>query len=280
MGVNRLAAVGVFVISGALLFAVGIFMIGDRRMLFVDTFRVYAEFATISGLANGATVRLSGLQAGEVEAIHVPAGPGSRFRVRMRIRGDLRNLVRLDSVASIQNDGLVGNKFVQIEVGTEESPVAPHEATIQSREPFDFADLLERLSDTVETVNQTILEVKDEVDSALEVISATAETAQNVMDDVGRGASRVLVTTNKITEDLQVVMKGVRDGRGTIGQLLTDDTLYQRAKAIAADAERTAATIRQASEEARTVIAEFRSQGGPIKGLAGDLQETLDAARV
>ena len=35
----------------------------------------------------------------------------------MRVRNDLRPLIRLDSVASIQNDGLVGNKFIQIETG-------------------------------------------------------------------------------------------------------------------------------------------------------------------
>ena len=46
----------------------------------------------------------------------------AKFRVQMRVRSDLHQLIRLDSVASIQNDGLVGNKFVQIDSGTEASP--------------------------------------------------------------------------------------------------------------------------------------------------------------
>src|SRR5687768_1303750 len=111
---NRLAAVGVFVIGGLLLFAAGLFLIGDRRMLFADTLRVYAEFKQVAALDNGAKVRVAGVDAGEVEEIIVPAGPSDRFRVRMRVRADLRPLIRVDSVASIQNDGLVGNKFVQI----------------------------------------------------------------------------------------------------------------------------------------------------------------------
>src|SRR4030042_971294 len=49
----RIAAVGAFVIGGILLFAVGLFLIGDRRMLFEENFEVYAEFAHIAGLQKG-----------------------------------------------------------------------------------------------------------------------------------------------------------------------------------------------------------------------------------
>ena len=128
MPASRSAAVGAFVIGGLLLFAVGLFLIGDRRLLFGDTFHAYAEFSSIAGLANGATVRVAGLNAGEVESISVPGSPSGRFRVRMRIRNDLHPLVRLDSVASIQNDGLVGNKFVQIETGSDSSPAVADQA--------------------------------------------------------------------------------------------------------------------------------------------------------
>ena len=50
----RLAGVGVFVLSGLLLFAVGLFMIGDRQMAFVKKFTIYTEFRKITGLQPGA----------------------------------------------------------------------------------------------------------------------------------------------------------------------------------------------------------------------------------
>src|SRR5260370_620285 len=112
MNRSRAVAVGAFVIAGVLLFGVGLFLIGDRRLLFSDTFEVYAEFANIAGLQNGAKVRVAGLDAGEVDTIHVPANPSARFRVKLRIREDVHPLIRVDSVASIQTDGLVGNKFM------------------------------------------------------------------------------------------------------------------------------------------------------------------------
>ena len=279
MGTNRLAAVGAFVIGGILLFGLGLFFIGDRRMLFGNTFQVFAEFSSIGGLDNGATVRVAGMQAGEVELIQVPAGPDSRFRVRMRVRNDLRPLIRDDSVASIQNDGLVGNKFVQIEPGTQQSPGIADGGTIQSREPFNFADLMDQLSETIATVNETILDVRVEVDEALKSISATAQTAEGLIDEVGRDAREILTVGNRVSKDLQAIVAGVREGRGTIGQLFTDDALYERAKTIAEEAERAMANVRQATEEARIAIADFRDDDGPVKGLTGDVQQTLAAAR-
>src|SRR5262245_44285093 len=143
MPANRLSIVGAFVVFGVLLFAVGIFLIGSRRMLFAPTFEVSAEFARIAGLESGAKVRVGGMDAGEVQEIHVPSSPSAKFIVRMRVREDFHPLIRVDSVASIQNDGLVGNKFVQIETGTEPARRVADRGTIRGKEPFDLADLLQ-----------------------------------------------------------------------------------------------------------------------------------------
>src|SRR5688500_20221983 len=94
-------------------------------MLFSDTFEMYAEFANIAGLQDGAKVRVAGMDAGEVEGIHVPPGPSAPFRVKLRVREDLHPLIRIDSVATIQTDGLVGNKFVQVDAGTDQAAVVP-----------------------------------------------------------------------------------------------------------------------------------------------------------
>ena len=90
---------------------------------------------------------------------------------------------------------------------------------------------------------------------------------------------RFIAATDRVTQNVQSILAGVRDGKGTIGQLLTDDALYQRAKQIATDAERAMASVRQASEEVRAAVAEFRGKDGPVRGLTGDLQQTLASTR-
>ena len=54
MGSPRLTLVGTFVIGGLFfLFAVGLFMIGDRRLLFTERFEVEANFGNVTGIAIG-----------------------------------------------------------------------------------------------------------------------------------------------------------------------------------------------------------------------------------
>ena len=279
MGRERLAAVGAFVIGGLLLFAAGLFLIGDRRMLFTDTFRVYAEFKQVAALDTGAKVRVSGADAGEVEEIRVPEGPSGRFRVRMRVRSDLRPLIRVDSIALIQNDGLVGNKFVQIQTGTEAAPAVAEGGTIQSREPFDIADLMLTMSQTLATVNTMLVEVKSGVDEALGAVTATAGDAQVLMKDLGGEVRSILGSADEVGRDLKLIVGNVRAGRGTVGKLVNDEALYASVRSMAADAEKAVATVRQASEDARAAIADLRGQNGPVRGLTGDAQQTLQAAR-
>ena len=276
---NRLAAVGAFVIGSIVLFAVGLFLIGDRRMIFAETFEVYAEFDQVAGLQNGAKVRVAGLDAGEVEAIHLPSSPSGRFRIRLRVRQDMHALLRLDSVASIQNDGLVGNKFIQVEKGTEASPQVPPAGTIMSREPFDLADMFQRVNETIDLVTATIKDVKTGVDTALTAVSTTATDAQLLIRDIGSEVRAITASGQKVSADLQLMVAGVRQGRGSLGKFVNDDGVYEKVRAIATEAERAVANLREASQNAKDAISDFRGDKGPIHGVVGDLQQSLTAAR-
>jgi phospholipid/cholesterol/gamma-HCH transport system substrate-binding protein len=272
-------AVGVFVVAGVLLFAVGLFLIGNRRMLFNDTFEVYAEFANISGLQNGAKVRVAGMDAGEVNSIHVPPNPSAKFRVKLRIREDLHPLIRVDSVASIQTDGLVGNKFVQVEAGTDQAQTVPSKGTIKSREPFDFAEMLQRMSETLDLVTSTIVEVRSGVDDALQVVTDTATDAQDLMNDLGADAKQIFASAHQASDNISVIVADVRQGKGTVGKLMTDDALFNSLKGIAADGQKAVASLKEAADQAKGAVADLRGENGPLKGVTGSLQQTLASAR-
>ena len=117
----RTALVGAFVLGGLLVFGGGLFLIGDRRLLFAEQFELTSTFGKVTGLQVGTQVRLAGLDVGEVLEITLPSGPSDKFRVRMRLREDVRQLVRTDSTAAIQTDGIVGSAFIQVSVGTDAS---------------------------------------------------------------------------------------------------------------------------------------------------------------
>ena len=276
---NRAVAVGAFVIGGLVLFAVGLYLIGNRRMMFSDTVQIYAEYSRIAGLQPGAIVRVAGLDAGEVEQVSIPRSPSAKFRVRLRIREDVHHLIREDSVASIQNDGLVGNKFVQVEAGTEGSTQVPVGGTIAGVEPIDLGQMLQKMNETVDMVTLMIKDVKTGVDEALSAVTATAVDAQGLMKDAGSEIRAITQSSQRIAGDLQGIIAGIRSGRGSVGKLLNDDDLYNKVRSIAGEVEKTMVDLRVAAASAKDAVNDFRGDEGPVRGVMGDLQVTLSAAR-
>lgn len=270
---------GAFVVIGVLLFAVALFTIGERRMLFGDRFTLYTEFATLGQLETGAIVRVAGVNAGEVTEIQVPGSPARKFRVKMEVRDDIRQLIRTDSVAAIQTEGLVGGIFVNIATGSEQAAPVAEDGTIPSREPFAFADLLQQASETIALINQTVEALSGDIEKTVQQIAMTTEDAHQFLNDITPQIKAIAQNGSRISADTQQIVEKLRAGEGTLGKLINDDALYQRAREIADEVKTVMANVRQVTDETRQAIADFRSQGGPAQGLFSDMRVTLGQAR-
>src|SRR5512135_1717354 len=107
---SRTARLGLFITAALILFGLGIFLIGKGQFLFRNTYPIKAGFETVSGLTDGAEVRMGGVRVGTVSKIQLPEHPGDKVQVVMELEHAAMRLVRKDSTASIQTEGLLGNK--------------------------------------------------------------------------------------------------------------------------------------------------------------------------
>jgi phospholipid/cholesterol/gamma-HCH transport system substrate-binding protein len=278
-GSARLAGVGVFVLGGLVLFSIGLFMIGDRQMAFAKKFTVYTEFKRITGLQPGAIVRVSGAKAGSIKQILPPQSPNGKFRVRLEITEDLHQLVRTDSLATIETEGLVGGSYLGIGMGTDAAaPVAP-DATIAGKEPFEISDLMQQMGDTIKKVNDTIDVMQDDVQRGIVAIADTAETAHALINDVSGDLKQMASAGKTIASDAARITEGIRNGNGTIGKLVNDDELYKRLASISKQAEEIAAGTKQVIESTKIVVENarktlegFQSKDGPVQGMTASVK--------
>ena len=276
---SKVVGAGAFVIIGVLLFTGVLFLIGERRMLFENRFELYTEFAKLGQLETGSIVRVAGMNAGEVTEIQVPTSPEGKFRVKMEVRDDLHALVRTDSIASAQTEGLVGGIFVSIATGSAGAPAVPKGGTIAGREPFSMADLLAQASETITQVNMTVENLSDDLETTIDEIKMATADAHQLFIDITPEIKSIAENGNRISADTQQMMASIRAGEGTIGKLINDDTLYMRAREIADETKSVMANVRQVSDEARRAISDFRSKDGPAQGLFADMRVTLTQAR-
>ena len=282
MNQKRVVVVGVFLVGGFLLFAAGLFLIGDRRLLFARQVEIYSEFGKVTGLEVGSKVRVAGLDAGEVLAIGIPSRPSEKFRVRVRLRDDLLPLVRTDSVAAMQTDGIVGNTYLQVGRGTDAAPVVSPGGTIAGLDPVEFADLIQEGRDTFRTVTREMVDLKGSVDQTFNALAGTARTTSGLITDLGSDLSDMAQHGTAAVEDARAVLAASREvvdqvtaGKGTVGRLLTDDALYQHVAGIGKETEQTMRNLREATEHGRTLMAGFMAPDGTAQQVAQGLRATL-----
>jgi len=143
---SRAFRVGFFVVLALLFLSAGVFLVGNKEFLFNSTYRLKTDFQNVTGLNNGAEVRVGGVHEGTVMRIDLPAEPGGKVTVVMKLHSATRNIIRKDSVASIKTEGLLGNKYVEISFGSEKAQAVMHEDVIRSEAPQDMAEQAEALA--------------------------------------------------------------------------------------------------------------------------------------
>jgi phospholipid/cholesterol/gamma-HCH transport system substrate-binding protein len=100
-----------------------------------------------------------------------------------------------------------------------------------------------------------------------------------MFEDIRPAITAIARHGSRIAADAEQVLAAVREGKGTIGKLINDPALYERAKQIAEDTQATVANVREVSAEARRAIADFRSKDGPAQGLMADMRVTVGQTR-
>src|ERR1700752_5386330 len=115
--------VGLFVLVGLFVIAVGIFYVTGAGFL-GPKYRLVTYFPEVAGVSNGAPVRLDGVDIGNVEAIKmVPRVAGKapdksrNIEVVMRVDKRFQDDILTDSTATLVTEGLLGNRYVNIARG-------------------------------------------------------------------------------------------------------------------------------------------------------------------
>lgn len=130
---------GAVVLVIAVVFMVFAYNAADLRP--VDGYRLTAQFASVGGLAPGNDVRIGGVRVGTV--VDQTIEP-ERFRavVTFTIRHDLR--LPVDTRAAIASDGLLGGKYLRLEVGRETARIEPGGEIRETSDALALEELLSR----------------------------------------------------------------------------------------------------------------------------------------
>lgn len=213
--------VGVLIISGLIVFAVGIFFISGKVGLWTSKYELKTFFSGAENLRDGAQVRLAGIVVGNVTGIKLSPykEPGKAVQIDMKVTQKYQDEIRTDSVATIETVGLLGEAYVDISRGGPGAKPIPDGGTVQSHEEANMKQIVQNANDVV---------------SNLRVLSSTLNDITKQIQH-GQGSIGKLIyeenfynNLNKTANEAQKLMSQVQAGHGTLGKLLTDETFYNR----------------------------------------------------
>jgi phospholipid/cholesterol/gamma-HCH transport system substrate-binding protein len=202
------ARLGAFIVVTLAVLAIGVFIIGSKEYLFNPTYKLKAQFDNVAGLAEGADVQVGGVHSGTVTGIVLPNGPGGKVTVIMDLAKSTHEIIKQDSVASIETEGILGNQFLAISFGSAGQADMRNGDTIQSEPPLLMADLLKKASG--------ILDNSQQATAHLNSVSAKI--------DSGQGTVGALVNDKQLYNNLQQTTVTLHD---TMLQAQTGVTDFQ-----------------------------------------------------
>jgi len=218
------AKLGAFVLAGLLFLILLLYMIGRNRSLFSSTYLLKARFENVQGLIPGNNVRYAGIQAGTVKYIDILND--TTIEVSMIIDTEMENIIRKDAITSIGTDGLVGNKVINIVPGRSNAAIAIEGDLLATKKALDTDEILSTLSNT----NKDVAIIVTGLKTTVERINNSAALWNLLSDetlpvDIRNSATNIKLATAKaslMTNDLQSIIRDLKDGKGSVGVLLKD----------------------------------------------------------
>jgi len=187
---SRAARLGAFIVATLAILAAGVFIIGSKQYLFTSTYQLKAQFDNVVGLDAGGDVRVGGVHSGTVRSIVLPHTPGEKVTVVMDLNKSTHEIIKQDSVATIETEGLLGNQYLAISFGSAGKADVRNGDTLASEPALEMSDLLQKTSGILDSSQQAI---------------------QNA---------------TRATANLDAISAKINAGQGTVGALVNDKQLY------------------------------------------------------
>ena len=135
--------VGLFVLLGLAAVAYLTIKLGAGSLLGGDTYLIEARFTNAGGLNTGSNVVVAGVPVGRVEAIRMEESEYTAIAT-LRVMTGLK--LSTDSMASIKTTGLIGDKFIALSPGADETYLEPGARITMTESAVDLESLIGKMA--------------------------------------------------------------------------------------------------------------------------------------
>ncbi len=253
--------VGLFVTAAAIVFMVFVFFIGSEQKIFSRKNEYKVRLDSVSGLAQGNPVKISGVTVGVVKDINLPRDPKQKdVDIQLMVDRKYAERIRTDSRARLKKLGLLaGDSYVDISPGSPKFDALEPGAMIPAARQTNVDQLISSGEDLVDNFVQISFSMKnilsriDRGEGLLGELTTTPETKQRLTETL-------MTTLNKTN----AVLSHIESGRGVLGKLVYDDKYGEE---LTGSLKSTAASMQTLTASMNDA---FKNGQGPLPALLND----------
>ncbi|MBZ9730969.1 MlaD family protein [Salegentibacter sp. JZCK2] len=248
---GRNLKLGILIVSGLIVFTLGVYFIGNKQNLFGDSILVSSVFKNVNGLQSGNNVRYSGVNVGTVKNIKFLND--TAICVDMLINRETGSLIKFNSLATINSDGLVGSMVLNI-LPPDKAPSRTIEEgdTLASLSQIATADMLNTLNKTNENaalLTEDLLKITNSINAGEGVLGDLLKD-EGLAKNIQESAENLNRTTNSAKAGLAKlngILNTIDYENSVAGLLLSDSTAQKSFSTIIEDLQATSLQIKEIS---------------------------------
>jgi phospholipid/cholesterol/gamma-HCH transport system substrate-binding protein len=230
---------GVFVALALALLAVVVLLIGKANRVFDRQVSYHMYFENVEGLKTDSPVWLGGLEVGRVSGIDFLSDvEDPRIDVKVELARRFSNRIRADSVARITGRGVLGDKAIDISMGSARAALIPFGGEIPSGSSGELTSLLKHGGEVLENAVAITKDLRRAVaaysDPALkDDIAATVSSFRSIFGRVekGPGTAHALIYDKQTAEDTRALVARLSSVANRVDQAVNQvDALLETAR--------------------------------------------------
>ncbi|MHB8873905.1 MAG: MlaD family protein, partial [Myxococcaceae bacterium] len=242
---------GLFVAMALGLGALVILLIGKERRFFDEQITYKGAFDNVDGLQLDAPVRLGGLDVGRVSSIAFAHDlDDKRIIVQLQVSAKFSERVREDSVARVTSRGVLGDKAVDISLGSPDAPLIKNWGEIKTGSSGDLSSLMKAAGEIIDNSVAITRDLK---------VAVASYTDPELRKDI----SGLVKSARKITQEIET-------GEGALHALVYDKRTSTEFKTLVASLSSSAGRLDAAIGQAEQILKDVREGEGPAHAIIYD----------
>jgi phospholipid/cholesterol/gamma-HCH transport system substrate-binding protein len=256
--------VGIFAVVGVLLLFM--FSLKATGPSVRSGYTITTEVNDSKGLEIGAEVTRAGVPIGVVKKVSLAEGDRDKVVIVMQVLPNAA--IRKDAIATIQLKSLLGTYFIHLSHGTPGSPLVKEGDALKSEELMDINDVMRIVAGMGDQVDGLLASVNSNQKAFFEKINGVIDENRGNVKTVTAALAKSAPKVEGFFDSVGGVADSLNEGKGTLGKLLNDDTVYNDVKATASNLQQITTQVKSGEGTLGKVIYD--------KKLATQLESTFD----